>query len=155
MVWPKFRGFGLEFDPWREFERIQGEMARVNRNMQQRFGGVSAPVVAEFPLINMWRNDSDVIVTAEVPGVDPKDMDISVIEKTVTIKGVRKPEENVPQEAYHRSERGYGTFSRTFELPFKVNADKVEAKFSKGVLYVTLPRVEEDKPRKISIKINE
>jgi len=155
MIWPRFRGFGLEFDPWREFERIQGEMARVQRDMQQRLAGSGAPVDVEFPLVNMWRNDSDVIMTAEVPGVDPKDIDISVIEKTVTIKGVRKPEENVPQEACHRSERRYGTFSRTLELPFKVNADKVEAKFSKGVLYVTLPRVEEDKPKKISIKMSE
>jgi HSP20 family protein len=155
MIWPRFRGFGLEFDPWREFERLQGELYRVHRDIQQRAGEIGAPGGGEFPLVNMWRNDSDVRVTAEVPGVDPKDIDISVIEKTVTIKGVRKTEENVPQEAYHRSERGYGTFSRTFELPFRVNADKVEAKFSKGVLYLTLPRAEEDKPRKISIKMSE
>lgn len=155
MVWPRFRGFGEYFDPWRDFERLQNEIFQINREVQRRFPGTSAPSAAEFPLINMWQNDADVVATAEIPGVEPNDIDISVIEKAVTIKGNRKAEENVPQEAYHRSERGYGTFSRTIELPFKVDADKVGARFSKGILYVTLPRAEEEKPKKISVKLSE
>ena len=155
MVWPRFRGFGWQFDPLREFERFQNELSRITRDVESSFAGVRAPVCTEFPLVNMWRNDTDIIVTTEIPGVEPKDIDISVIEKTVTIKGARKEEENVPEEAYHRNERGCGTFSRTFELPFKVDADKVEARSSKGVLYVTFPRAQEDKPKKISIKMSE
>lgn len=155
MLWPRFRGLGAQFDPWHDFERIQNNLSRISRDIQNQYDRTSLQGVAEFPFINMWQNESDIIVTAEIPGVAPKDIDISVIEKTATIKGDRKAEEDVPQHSYHRSERGYGTFSRTIELPFKVNADKVDARFIKGVLYVTLPRAEEDKPKKISIKMSQ
>src|SRR5208283_5299784 len=91
-------------------------------------------------------------VTTEVPGIEAGAIDISVMGKSVTVRGSRGPEEVKDGVAYHRRERWDGRFSKTFEIPFTVDADKVEAKFRKGVLYISLPRAESDKPRKITIK---
>lgn len=153
MFWPRFGRYGYQFDPWREFERLQQELSRINREAGQRHS--PAADVVEFPLINIWRNGDTAVVTAEIPGVEPEDVELSVIEKTLTIKGIRKPEEDVAAEAYSRTERGHGTFNRTVEMPFKIDAEKVDAHFKKGVLYVTLPRAVEDKPKKISVKVNQ
>jgi HSP20 family protein len=105
-----------------------------------------------FPAMNVWTNQDGAVLTAELPGINPEDIDISVVGETLTLTGARQPEELPEGEKYHRRERGYGKFTRTFQLPFPVEADKVNAVFEKGVLHISLPRAEADKPRKISIK---
>jgi HSP20 family protein len=102
--------------------------------------------------MNVWANPDGAVVTAELPGVNPEDIDVSVVGETLTLTGSRTPEELKEGEKYHRRERGQGKFTRTFQLPFPVEADKVEAVFEKGVLHISLPRAEADKPKKISIK---
>lgn len=138
-----FEPFGRVFDPWQELRRMEREM---NRLLSR------APAAVEFPAVNIWTEEERAIVTTEVPGVSPQDMDISVVGSTLTIRGSREPEALKEGESYHRRERWYGQFSRSVDLPFAVEAGAVEARFDKGVLYITLPRAEAEKPRKISVK---
>ncbi|MGX0876670.1 HSP20 family protein [Roseovarius sp. MBR-154] len=112
-------------------------------------GHVTQPV---FPAVNVWQGDEAVAITAELPGVDPADIDISVKENVLTISGERKAPE-VPEGArWHRNERGFGRFARSVRLPFVAAEDKVEARMTNGVLRIVIGRPEEDKPRKIEIK---
>ncbi len=146
MLWTEgFGTFGSGVDPWAQFERMENEMNRV----LSRF---ASPSVGEFPAVNIWADADEALVTTEIPGIDPKTIDISVAGKTLTVKGSREPEPVKDGESYHRRERWYGQFSRAVELPFNIEANKVKARFNKGVLYVTLPRAEAEKPRKITIK---
>lgn len=132
---------------WREMERLQ-------RDMNELMGGsartTSRPL--SYPAMNVWTGKDVAVITAEVPGVAAGKMDISVVGETLTLSGERNPEPNESDVRYHRRERGYGKFSRSIELPFRVDAEKVEAKCDNGILTILLPRAEADKPRKISIK---
>ena len=101
--------------------------------------------------MNVWTNEEGAVVTAELPGVAPEDIDISVINETLTVTGARQPEE-VEGATYHRRERSQGKFTRSFELPFRIESDQVEASFENGVLHIALPRAEADKPKKITVK---
>lgn len=132
-------------DPFRELMRLRNEMNRL-------FSGLSYPFEDVYPAVNIWLNDEGAMVTAELPGIDLEKLDISILNDTVTISGSREEEEKKGQEAYHRKERTAGKFSRTLQLPFKINGEKVEARYDKGVLKLTLPREEAEKPRKIEIK---
>lgn len=132
-----------------ELDRLQREMNRLfERSYSPRLR--SAP---NFPALNVWTNEDGAIITAELPGVSPEDLDISVIGETLTLSGERKPDLIEEDVRYHRQERGYGKFTRSLELPFRVDATQVEATFDKGVLHLTLPRAEADKPKKIAIKV--
>lgn len=135
--------------PWREMERLHREVNRLFSDTFALTGGRTAP---GYPAMNVWTNDEGAVITAELPGVEPDDIDISVINDTLTLTGSRRPNKLEAGEKYHRRERGYGHFTRTFQLPFQVEANKVEAIFEKGVLHISLPRAEADKPRKISVK---
>ncbi|MDT8271740.1 MAG: Hsp20/alpha crystallin family protein [Desulfomonilia bacterium] len=92
------------------------------------------------------------IITSEIPGIDPADLDLSVTGDTLTIKGIRKPLVLGEGETWHRRERGYGNFFRTVQLPYTVDGNKIDAQYTQGVLRIVLPRAEADKPRKISVK---
>ena len=142
MFWPEIGRYGRVWSPWREMERLQQD---VNRLLSRE----NAPT---FPAVNIWASDQDVIVTAEVPGVDPANLDITVAENILRLTGSRKPEELKPGEVSHRQERAIGEFTRSFRLPYAVDSGKVEAGYEKGILKVRLPRAEADKPRKIAIK---
>ena len=137
---------------WREMDRLQREMNRLFED----YSPMRARSAPSYPALNVWSNEEGLLVTAEVPGVSPEDIEVNVIGETLTLSGVRKPEE-LPAGLkegvrYHRQERGYGKFSRTLQLPFPVSVPKIEATFKHGVLNVRLPRAEEDKPRKIAVK---
>ncbi|MDA8100524.1 MAG: Hsp20/alpha crystallin family protein [Nitrospiraceae bacterium] len=110
-----------------------------------------AATTSEFPPVNMWSGSEEAVVTVELPGVDHQAVDISVAGKILTLKGSRPAEEMHEGESYHRRERWYGEFSRTIELPFAVESSKVNARFSKGILSITLPRAEAERPKKISV----
>jgi HSP20 family protein len=148
MFRPSFSRYGSA-DPWQEVERVQREMNRLFSNF---YASPRTRVAPSFPAMNVWANQESAVVTAELPGVNPEDIDISVVGETLTLTGSRTPEELKEGEKYHRRERGQGKFTRTFQLPFPVEADRVEAVFDKGVLHISLPRAEADKPKKISIK---
>ena len=136
-------------NPWREIDRMQREMNQLLRTFPTFSGSQVAP---SFPAINVWLSEEGAVVTAELPGVKPEDLDISVVGETLTLTGSRQPDELKEGEKYHRRERRFGKFTRTFQLPFTVETTNVEAKFDKGILHIALPRAEAEKPRKISVK---
>ncbi len=139
---------------WR-FDEIMApilELQNLRREMNKVFSGISPEMNREFPALNVWLGTGDAIVSAEIPGVDGTQINISVIGDSLTISGVREP--TVPGEggSYRRQERSSGRFTRTIQLPFSVEADKVDARYEKGILTIRLPRREADKPKKIEIK---
>jgi HSP20 family protein len=143
------RPFGAGLSPWREMARLQRDMNRLLSGTSRWPGWSTAP---SYPAMNVWTDQDGVVVTAELPGVDPDDIDISVQNDTLTLRGNRAPDEVPEGGTYHRRERGSGSFTRSFQLPFQVESAKVAASYEKGVLNITLPRAEVDKPKKIAIK---
>ena len=104
-----------------------------------------------FPALNVWEQDNELFVEAEVPGLKSEDLDISVVANQLIIKG-RRTDFEQREATYHRRERGVGEFTRTIELPVVVEPDAVQAKLTDGVLLITLPKAETAKPRKIQVK---
>jgi HSP20 family protein len=143
MLWSDFEEFGKWLDPWREFERVSSALARA-----------SSPSTGDFPAVNVWTSSDHALVTTEIPGVDPASVDVSVAEKTLTIRGERRPEEVKEGESFHRRERWRGQFTKTVDLPFSIETDKVSAQFVRGILCVSLPKAETEKSRKIEITLN-
>jgi HSP20 family protein len=101
--------------------------------------------------VNLWTGPEGAIVAAQVPGVNPEELDITIRRDTVTLRGNRKPEAVEDGAVVQRQERMHGAFARNIVLPFRVDADKASAKFERGVLTLTLPRPEDDKPRQIKV----
>jgi HSP20 family protein len=136
------------YSPVSDMERLQREMNRLLNS----FSPSAVRTAAGYPAVNMWVNDEGALVTAELPGFKTDDMDISVIGDTLTISG-EKGTEPLPEGAsYHRQERGVGRFARTLQLPFTIDAEKIDATFDKGVLNIKMKRSESDRPRKIAVK---
>jgi HSP20 family protein len=105
------------------------------------------------PAINILEREESMVITADLPGLKAEDVEVTVEEGTLSIRGERKLEEASEGETYHRVERLYGMFERTFTLPNSVNVDKIEARFSNGEMVLTLPKREESKPRSVKIKV--
>jgi HSP20 family protein len=133
---------------WQEMDQLQREMNRLfdTTSKGRVFNSPS------YPAINIWTNEDGLVISAEMPGVHSDDIDIDVTGDALSISGERKPDEVIKDARYHRRERSYGLFSRTIQLPFMVDTNKVEANFKNGVLMISLPRAEADKPKKITIK---
>jgi HSP20 family protein len=112
----------------------------------------SASPWVEFPPVSVWTGQNEVKVVAEIPGMDPKNIEISVLGNALTISGERRPEDLPEGVQYHRQERGYGKFVRAVELPHDVSKERVEAVYRNGRLTVTLPKADEAKPRQITVK---
>lgn len=141
MVYPNY-GFGRG-DPF----------AIMRRMMQDLDSGFAVrPGAAQFPAINLWQGSDAVAITAELPGVEAGDIDITVKDNVLTLSGERKAPKAAEGASWHRRERGYGKFSRAIRLPFESAAGEVEARFANGVLHVVVGRPEEEKLRRIEIK---
>jgi HSP20 family protein len=135
----------LGFDPFVEMRRMQTEMSRL-------FSGFSATTARDFPPINILLGENSVAVIAELPGVTADDVTIGLQEDVLTLEGKREPKVQEDNVNWQRRERAYGTFSRTVQLPFRVDPDKVQARFTNGVLEIELQRLEADRPKKIQIR---
>ena len=105
------------------------------------------------PSVDMLDKKDEIVVKADIPGVDKENINISLTDNTITIKGEMKKEEEVKEEDYYYAERSYGSFSRTLNLPTKVQPDKVKASFKNGILEVHLPKAEEAKPKEVKIEV--
>ena len=136
---------------WGQLQELQKEM----NSLMSRWGddgGRWQGLSSGFPAVNVWEDGDHVVVEAELPGFDLKDLEIFVTGgNQLTVKGERKPL-TVEKGVWHRQERSYGKFSRTLALPYPVNADKVEARLENGVLTVQLPKHESARPRRIVVK---
>jgi HSP20 family protein len=145
--------------PYRD---IGGFQERMNRLFDESFRGIAPGSGAEedwalggswAPAVDIYEQEGNIVLKAEVPGVDPKDVGILVENNVLTLRGERKFDQDVKKESYHRVERSYGTFTRSFTLPNVVDTDKIKAEHKDGVLRVTLPKKEEAKPRQIQINV--
>ena len=143
----------VKVDPFRELAAMQDRMARLFggaylRDEDTGFRGTWTPAV------DIFENDShDLVLKAELPGMTREDIEVSVENSTLVLKGIKKFEAEVKDEQYRRIERSYGTFHRSFTLPNTVDAGKVTAEFKNGVLTVKLPFREEAKPRAINVDV--
>ena len=114
--------------------------------------GFWPPSRAAFPAVNVWQGPEAVAIAAELPGIEPGDIEISVKDNVLTLSGERKAPEVPDGARWHRNERVYGRFSRAIRLPFVASDDKVEARMANGVLWIVISRPEEERPKKIEIK---
>jgi HSP20 family protein len=146
MTLTHFSQFGR--NPWREFGRMQAEVERLFDRTRGRLNDSYAP---GYPAVNLWTAEDEIVLTAELPGLDPSKIDIAVQDDVVTISGTRAVED-VPEGAIiHHRERGYGEFSRSFRLPFRIDAGSVDARYANGILEVKLVKAPEDRPHKIQV----
>lgn len=132
------------------FTSFQEEM---NKMLDNFFGREAYYGMGWSPSIDIAENDDEIIIKAEIPGIDPKDIDISIAGDTLTIKGEKKEEKENKGKHYHRVERSYGSFTRTIDLPAPVMTDKVKAEDHNGVLEITLPKMEKAKAKRITVKV--
>ena len=144
-MFPYYRGIRRRaWDPFFEIRRLQDDVDRLVGQRGTRRG-------FETPAVNVYTKDNDALVTAEVPGFQADDIDVSVVQNTLTIRG-EHGDEPADGRSYHRRERQTGSFVRSLELPFNVDGESVAAELRDGVLSITLPRAEEDKVKKIDVK---
>src|SRR5437588_8026005 len=140
------------WDPFLEFSTLQD---RMNRLFQQSYGDrEEALTTSTFaPAVDVYEDEHNVSLKIEVPGIDEKDIDVRIENNTLTVHGERKIEKEEKEENYRRVERQYGSFTRTFNLPTTVDAEKVSANYDKGVLKISLPKKAEAKPKQIKVNV--
>jgi HSP20 family protein len=146
----------VRFDPFRELAVMQD---RINRIFGDAYGRrLDDDVMARgdwIPAVDIFENDKhEIVLKAEMPGLRREDIDLRVENNTLTIRGERRKETEVKDEQYHRIERVFGTFSRSFALPATVDSGRVAADYRDGILTVVLPTREEAKPRQIQVQVN-
>ncbi len=136
----------IRWDPFREMTQAQSQL---NRLVEQVWGGRQE---SWLPAVDVFDKNDAVVLKAELPGMDPDEIQIEVDDNVLTIKGERKFEEEVEEERYYRVERRFGSFQRSLALPQGVQADKIQANYEDGILTITVPKAEEQKPKRIEVK---
>jgi len=147
-------------NPWGDLEALRHEIDRTfqtfwsdRRPQHWRVAFLPGQGARQYPLVNLSEDEGNLYVEALAPGVDPKSLDLSVLQGALTIKGEKLGLAQVTAEAYHRNERAAGRFTRTIELPVEVDATRVQAEYRNGLLVVTLPKAEAAKPKQIQITV--
>lgn len=140
----------VRWDPFRSMLDMKREMSRIFGDYED-----DAPTHTSTwrPAVDIFETKDNLVLRAEVPGVEKEDVKIHVENGILTISGERKFANEINKDNYHRIERAYGTFYRSFTLPTKVDENRIEARYTNGVLEVTMPKKEEAKPRQISISV--
>jgi HSP20 family protein len=151
----------VRWEPFRDLVSLQERMNRLFDESFRSRAGAGAGQEDDWalggswaPAVDIYEHDGNIVLKAEVPGVDPKEVDVRVENNVLTLRGERKIDNEIKRESYHRVERAYGSFSRSFTLPNVVDTENIRAEYKDGVLRVTLPKREEAKPRQISINVS-
>src|ERR1700741_1413330 len=139
-------------EPFRGFSTLQEQVNRVFNESFRNQGDESA-LTTWAPPVDIYETPNELVVKADLPDVNEKDIDVRVENNLLTIRGERKFEKSVSEENFLRVERTYGSFSRSFSLPNTVNAEAIAAEYKNGVLNVTLPKREESKPRQVKVDV--
>ena len=145
---------------WEPFRELLSTQDRFNQLFNQTFSQVFGPEGQEVgsrtwaPAVDIYENDQNLVIKAELPGIDPKDVEVRVENHTIFLSGERKFEKETKEGNYHRVERSYGSFSRSFTLPSSVNTENAQAEYKDGVLTLTLAKREEAKPKTIKIDVS-
>src|SRR5438552_18800692 len=141
------------YDPFRDLRTLQQEVNRLfTGNLPRSFDDEGIARGAWSPSVDIYENKDHIVLEAELPGMKLEDFDLSVENNVITLRGERQFEKKDESDIYHRVERSYGSFTRSFTLPQTVSAEGATADYSNGVLRVTLPKREETKARRIEIK---
>lgn len=153
-----------EIAPWRPFT----DMMRWERDMEQLFDDFMTRRIRPFwderwwparilgvsaPALDLYEEKDYIVAKVELPGMTKEDIEVNISDGQLTVKGEKKKEEEIKEEDYYRSERAYGAFSRTVELPKGIEVEKAQASFKNGVLEIRLPKSEEAKRREIPVKV--
>lgn len=140
-------------NPWTIFDELESLQSDMNRILSApEASRVGRRPRAAYPPLNVWSSKDGLVIDAEMPGVDPKEVEISVVGDELTLRGKVNALEAAEGEAILRRERPAGEFQRTLQLPFRANTGAVKAVCKNGILRITIPRSEEEKPRKIDIE---
>jgi HSP20 family protein len=143
------------WDPFRELQTLQNRMSRL---FEEQYGGREEALMSSgafVPPVDIYEDQQGIQLKLEVPGIEEKDLDIKVENNVLTISGERKFEKEQNEENFHRIERRYGSFTRSFTLPNTVDTDKITADYSNGVLNIQLVKREEAKPKQIKVGIGQ
>ncbi|HWP46168.1 MAG TPA: Hsp20/alpha crystallin family protein [Candidatus Limnocylindrales bacterium] len=144
----------LRWDPFRDLSIIQERMNKLfEESIARSRGEEGTSLAAWVPPVDIYETKDAIVVKAELPGIDQKDIEVQVHDNILTIRGERKFESDVKRENFHRIERAYGTFQRSFSIPNTIRQDQVKARFHNGILEITLPKMEEAKPRQIKVDV--
>lgn len=139
---------------WEPFATNSGLESQVNRMFTELFGrSQESNLTAWAPAVDIFENEQDLIVKADLPDVKPEELDIRVENNILTIRGERKFEKKVDEKNYLRVERSYGSFARSFSLANTVNSEAITADYKDGVLTLTIPKREEAKPKQIKVNV--
>jgi HSP20 family protein len=146
----------VRWEPFPDLMTLQERMNRVFDESVGRHRGAQEPLNsgAWSPAVDIYETEQDIVLKAELPEINQKDIDIQLENNTLTLRGERKFERETKEENYHRVERAYGSFCRSFTLPSTVDQDKIKAEYKDGILKVTMPKREETKPKQIKVAIN-
>jgi HSP20 family protein len=151
----------IRWNPTRDLAAFPSEISGLQRDMNRIFdsffrGGSEEPALinaAWVPAVDVAEEDSQYVVKVELPGVNKDDVNISLESNILTIRGEKKTEQESKGKNYHRVERSFGSFHRSFALPTTVKVDKIDAVFKDGILAVTMPKADEAKPKQIEVKV--
>ena len=140
------------YDPFRDLRTLQDEVNRLfSTNLSRSFGDEGIARGAWSPTVDIYENSDQIVLEAELPGMNREDFEVTIENNVLTLRGERRFEKKEENDNYHRVERSYGTFSRSFTLPQTVSSENVSAEYKNGVLRVTLKKREEVKARRIEI----
>ena len=144
----------VRYEPFRGLSTLHDQVNRLFNDTLFRGQGEDSAITTWAPAVDIYETPNELVVKADLPDVDEKDIDIRIENNLLTIHGERKFEKNVSEDNYLRVERTYGSFNRSFSLPNTVNADGIKAEYKNGVLTVNLPKREESKPRQVKVAVN-
>src|SRR5438094_3082021 len=143
----------VRYDPFRDLRTLQEEVNRLfSNNLAPSFGDEGIGRGAWNPNVDIYENKDQIVLEAELPGMNREDFDLTIENNVITLRGERRFEKKDDTDNYHRVERAYGSFTRSFTLPNTVSAEGANAEYQNGVLRVTLPKREETKARRIEVK---
>lgn len=143
----------VRWNPWREMTTLED---RINRLLGESFFPMTklsngSSMGNWRPVVDVYDNGDTIVIKAELPGVNKRDIEVDLKDHVLTLKGERSYENEVKGENYYRKERAFGKFNRSFSLPADVDTEKIKADFSDGVLKIDIPKPEEKKPKQITV----
>jgi HSP20 family protein len=142
----------IRWDPFRDLTTLRERMNRLFEDAATGRGEEKDLISSSWaPAVDIYEDEHELVLTAEVPGISEKDVEVKIEDNLLTIHGERRMEKETREENYHRIERAYGSFHRSFTLPNYIDQDKIRAEHENGVLKITLPKKAELKPRKVKI----
>ena len=143
----------VRYNPFRELRTMQEQMNRLLDMAWNKEAGEELKEGIWQPPVDIYEDEESVVIKAEVPDIDQKDIEVRIEDNTLTLKGERKLDQSVRKDNYHRVERYYGAFQRSFSIPPNIDQDKVKATCDRGVLTVILPKKAEKKPKQITVEV--